>query len=175
MSSNSLKILICGPECSGKTILAHHITKLFGMKYIPEYAVEYLDGLEGRMYDEEDLLKIAKGHYDLFLDASAKGHVVLDTFLLNIKIWAEYKFDRRHAWIDERLSELSFDRVFLMTPDLEWEEAKYRENPDDRDVLFQMYLRELGDLDWEFSIIEGQGKERFKKVEQSVRELVNDL
>ena len=155
-----MKILVCGPECSGKTHLAIYLSKELGIKYIPEFAVEYLDALEDRKYTEADIKAIAKEHYRLYEEASANASVVLDTFLLNLKIWSEYRFGAVDEWITKTLESVQFDRVLLMRPDIEWEDAPYRENPDDRDRLFEMYVYELETLGRDFHIVEGQGEQR---------------
>ena len=54
-----LKIIISGPESSGKTSLVENLSKYYKIDYTNEYAREYLNTLD-KKYSKEDLLKIAK-------------------------------------------------------------------------------------------------------------------
>jgi len=53
----SLKIVLTGPESSGKTALAHLLSKYFKVPFVPEYAREYLNK-KNTKYDLSDLVKI---------------------------------------------------------------------------------------------------------------------
>ena len=55
-----LKIIVTGPESSGKTTLCKALSEHFKIPSTEEYAREYLNNL-GREYKEEDLIEIAKG------------------------------------------------------------------------------------------------------------------
>jgi nicotinamide riboside kinase len=57
---NLLKIIVTGPESSGKTTLCNALSKHFNLPFSKEYAREYLNTLK-RDYNPDDLLKIAKG------------------------------------------------------------------------------------------------------------------
>ena len=56
------KIILTGPESSGKTTLCKALSQHFHLPFSKEYAREYLDGLN-RDYNQDDLLKIAKGQF----------------------------------------------------------------------------------------------------------------
>ena len=76
------KIIVTGPESSGKTTLCKALSKHFNLPFSKEYAREYLDALD-RDYTQEDLLKIAKGQ----LQAESRKQL-LDTDLITLKILA---------------------------------------------------------------------------------------
>ena len=80
-----LKIIVTGPESSGKTTLCKALSKHFKISYSKEYAREYLEKLN-RDYTQEDLIKIAKGQLH-----AENGIQLLDTDLITIKIWSKYK------------------------------------------------------------------------------------
>lgn len=54
------KIVIIGPESTGKTILSEQLARHFDTMWCPEYAREYLLQ-NGIQYNYDDLLKIAQG------------------------------------------------------------------------------------------------------------------
>jgi len=95
-------------------------------------------------------------------EALAKTHnnIVFDTFLLNIKIWSEYKYNSCDSWIIDRLHSIHFDYVFLTAPDVSWRYDPLRENEDNRDELYDIFQKELSLLNWDFIILEGESSKR---------------
>ena len=59
-----MKIVITGPESSGKTTLLNKINNKWNFTIIPEYARIYIDKLN-RPYNYDDILEIAKGQIAL--------------------------------------------------------------------------------------------------------------
>ena len=94
------KIIITGPESSGKTTLAKALAAHFKTVSVPEFAREYIDQL-GRPYVESDLLEIAKGQLRLENEMAkrASNFLFCDTDLITIKIWALDKFGKCDPWI----------------------------------------------------------------------------
>jgi len=156
-----MTILITGPECSGKSTLAEQLSTELLIPCIQEHARNYLYA-HGSDYCYADLLQIAQEHAEI-LDSSDGGSYLLDTYLLNIKIWSEYKYGKVDPWIITQLSHLRFDHILLMEPDIEWTHDKLRENPDNRYELFDIYRRELNTLDWTYDIISGSYDERLSR------------
>ena len=156
------KIVITGPESTGKSSLAKSLSAHFKSPMVPEYAVEYLDNL-GREYAYNDLVKIAKGQIELeemILSKSKSKFGIIDTDLITIKIWSKVKFDKVNRWIMKTIRGRKYDLYLLCKPDIPWEYSEYRENPDDRDWLFTLYEKELKKYKKKYVIIEGLGQER---------------
>jgi nicotinamide riboside kinase len=147
-------ILITGPECSGKTEMAKYLSDYYTRPWIPEYSRSYLD-INGNQYAYDDIEKMAIAHLDIV--NTAQEDSILDTFLLNYKIWSQQKFNKFSPFIQENLEQCQFDKVLLMRPDIEWEFDPLRENPDDRHKLFDIYTEELDKLGWSYSIVQGIG------------------
>lgn len=139
-----MTITITGPESSGKTTLTRKLANVFARLWVPEYAREYIDQL-GRPYRESDLLAIARGQVAREDEYAQKtnGLLFCDTSLEVIKIWSEFRFQRCHPWILEQLEKRQPDLYLLCAPDLPWEYDPQRENPDDRDALFDIYQKAL--------------------------------
>lgn len=139
-----VKIVISGPESSGKTTLSQQLAKVFNEPWVPEYARDYIERLN-RTYHESDLLEIAKGQVireDAYAQ-QAKQLYFCDTSLEVIKIWSEFRFKKCDDWIIEQYKKRKADLYLLCAPDLPWTYDPQRENPDDRDVLFEIYRQEL--------------------------------
>lgn len=167
-----LKIVITGPESSGKTTLVNQLALYFDTIPVPEFARHYIDGLS-RPYEYDDLEKIAKLQIEMENQHSLMSPPLLicDTDLITIKIWSEVKYGRCSEWIQESIKNRNYDHYLLCEPDLPWEFDEQREHPKGRDELFQLYKKELEKLGKSFSIINGLGE---KRLETAV-DVVNNL
>ena len=100
-----LKIIISGPESSGKLSLAENLSKYYKINYTNEYAREYLNTLD-KKYSKEDLLKIAKIQLKNEKENSKNNSLSLhDTDLFTIKIWSDLKYNDCHKWILDKIQE----------------------------------------------------------------------
>ena len=154
------KVVIIGPECTGKSTLTQALAKHFKASFINEYAREYIDQLE-RDYNELDILTIAKGQIQLEDSHSTNSNFLfLDTDLLVCKVWSEFKYGRCHPWIVEQIEQRHYDHYLLCNIDLPWHDDGQREHPNHRRELFDIYQNELKKYNKSYSII--SGPDRFK-------------
>jgi len=146
-----LKIIVTGPESSGKTTLCKALSKHFHLPFSKEYAREYLDELD-RDYEKNDLVPIAKGQLESEINSQ-----LLDTDLITIKIWSEYKYGSCDKWILDQIEIQKTEKRFylLCSPDIPWQADKQRENPNDREEIFKIYKQELEALGHDYFIVEG--------------------
>jgi len=149
-----LKIIITGPESSGKTTLCKALSKHFNLPFSKEYAREYLEKLN-RNYNQDDLLKIAKGQLK-----SEQNTQLLDTDLITIKIWSEYKYGSCDNWILDQIEKQKTEkRIYLLCkPDIPWEADPLRENPNDREELFEIYKKEIESLEHDYFIVDAENR-----------------
>ena len=148
------KIIVTGPESSGKSTLCKALSINFKIPYSEEYARGFLDQL-GRNYKKDDLLKIAKGQLN-----SEQNTQLLDTDLITIKIWSKYKYGSCDKWILTQIEKQKTEKRFylLCKDDIPWEEDPQRENPNDRVDLFTSYKQELDNLGHNYFIVEGENR-----------------
>ena len=151
---NSLKIIVTGPESSGKTILCQKLSTHFNIPFAKEFARHYIDTLD-RSYIIDDLLTIAKGQLE-----SEFSSQLLDTDLITIKIWGEYKYGSCDKWIIDQIEkQKSAKRFYLLcSPDIAWHADKQRENPNNREEIFKIYKQELKNLGHDYFIVEGKNR-----------------
>ena len=162
------KVLITGPESTGKSTIANFAANHWGATLIPEYARTYLEE-KGPMYVQEDLLHIAKEHKKQIIQAEVNStKLVLDTYLLNIKIWSEYKYGNCNPWINTELQKLNVDYILLTQSDVPWSYDPLRENELNREELFVLYKEELDKLKLEYMLLESDKKLR----EEQVRDIL---
>lgn len=163
------KVVITGPECSGKSTLSKQLSEYFEQPWLIEYARTYLSQLQ-RPYQETDLIEIAKGQVkeeDQLL-ASGSDLVFLDTSLEVLKVWSEWKYDHCEPYITEQLSTRPVDLYLLLSPDMAWEDDPLRENPHNRGLLFDIYKKEIKALGAPYEIISGHGLIRTKRAIKAI-------
>ncbi len=155
------RVAILGPESTGKSKLAEDLAAYYNTVFVPEYARDYLSGL-GRSYNQNDLLQIAKKQQESirFYETKAKGFLFIDTELIVIKIWSEFKYKNVHPWIYNEVKKQAFDLYLLTDTDLPWEEDPLREHPHKRDRLLKLYIKELERRNFPYHLVTGLNKQR---------------
>jgi NadR type nicotinamide-nucleotide adenylyltransferase len=145
------KIVILGPESTGKSILCQQLADHYNTIWCPEYAREYL--LEhGTGYSYDDLLTIAQQQLKQEDEYTGKvrslpplpnGQRILfiDTDMYVMKVWCEFVFNNCHRYILDKITERNYDHYLLCNTDLPWVKDELREYPDlaNRVTLFHMY------------------------------------
>lgn len=150
------KIVIIGPECTGKSTLTKALANHFNSPYIREYAREHIDSLD-RNYQRDDILTIAQKHVELEDNIKPNSkYLFLDTDLIACKVWSEFKYGQCHPWILEQIEKLYYDHYLLCDIDIPWINDGLREHPNHRKELFDIYTKELTDLNKSFSVISGE-------------------
>ncbi|HRH36931.1 MAG TPA: ATP-binding protein [Flavobacteriales bacterium] len=165
------KIAVVGPECSGKTTLTEALMLHHRMWMVSEVAREYLPNLR-RPYTEADLVDIAREQAmnEEMIGAEFNGAMVCDTDMITIRIWSEEKYGRCDPWIIKQTEERHYDLWLLCKPDIPWKADPLRENPHDRDRLFDVYESLLKWLEKPYVIISGSRSHRLKEAVKAIGE-----
>ena len=154
------KLILIGPESTGKTTLSIYLAKLYNFDLITEYSRIYLSK-KSNSYSYEDLKKIAIQQNQIEKDSSSE-EIIMDTDLLTIKIWSEFKYGSCDPEIEKIIS--SYDRnnryYLLLKDDIKWEYDPLRENKNDRSEIFLLFKKLLEKERLNFSIITGTGVSR---------------
>ena len=156
------KIVLIGPESTGKTTLAKALAKHYDCNYVPEYARQYIHDLN-RPYQKEDIVTIAKKQIELEETKEKKEpFLFLDTDLIVCKIWSKFKYGECHPWILKQINQRTYHHYLLCNIDLPWQADSQRENPNDRQELFSIYLKEMIKYKKSYSIIKGTENQRLQ-------------
>jgi NadR type nicotinamide-nucleotide adenylyltransferase len=166
------KIVIIGPESTGKSTLCRQLAEHYDTVWCPEYAREYLLK-QGKDYNYEDLLEIAKGQWTnekANHQQARNGLYFIDTNQYVMKIWCEVAFGECHKWILDRVAEQQYDLYLLCNADLPWVEDELREYPDPefRQKLFLMYKDLLINNGTPWEEISGREEERIEMAKRIV-------
>lgn len=155
-----LKVIVTGPESSGKTSLCNSLSKHFNISFASEFSRKFLAELN-RNYTQDNLLVIAKEQ--LKTDKLVVKNQPLslhDTDLITIKIWSEYKYGNCNSWVLKQVEKQKKEKRFylLCKPDIPWESDPLRENPNNREELFDIYKKEIKSLKHDFFVIKGENR-----------------
>ncbi len=139
------KIVIIGPESTGKSTLCEQLATDFKTNWCEEYAREYLIK-NGTNYSYENLLDIAKGQIELEerkskIQNSKSEIFFIDTDMYVMKVWCEYVFKKCHHFILEEIAQRRYDLYLLCNIDLPWVKDELREYPKEapRKELYEIY------------------------------------
>ena len=170
------RIVITGPESTGKSTLCEMLAHHYNTSWVPEYAREHLLK-HGVSYTYNDLLAIARRQLALEDEITAstkRGLIFIDTDMYVMKIWCEFVFGRCHQWILDRIAERKYSLYLLCNIDLPWVEDKLREYPDiqPRQQLFNIYKDNLINQHVPWKIVSGSYEERFKTAVDAVNRLL---
>lgn len=156
-----ISVAIVGPESTGKTTLAKSLAKHFKTLWVEEYAREYLTALDGP-YEQRDLLHIAAGQLELAKTRSkgARNLIFLDTDLLVIKIWSEFKYGNCDPWIEQQLEMNRADLYLLTDFNIPYEYDPLRESPNKRGELFEIYQESLEKSGSNYKVVKGDHSDR---------------
>src|SRR5688500_18245254 len=167
------KVVIVGPECTGKSELSEYLAKKFNTVWVKEFARTYIESL-GRPYTPEDLLTIARGQLSLEDALAPQANVVLicDTDLYVIKVWSNFKYGYCDLQILKSIASRKYDLYLLSYIGVPWQFDPLREHPDERHILFELYHQEMQNQTVPFKIIKGSREERRNIATDAVRRLV---
>jgi len=165
------RILILGPESTGKSTLSNDLSVEFGEPWVPEFAREYLEKL-GREYRFEDLLEIGKGQVELEEQMAKNAHEYLfcDTDLRVIHIWSQHRFGKTDPWVLEQIKIRNYSLILLTDTDLPWEPDPQREYPEleMRQYFFEKYLMLAKESGFPFEVVRGNESARLDQAMQFI-------
>jgi NadR type nicotinamide-nucleotide adenylyltransferase len=159
-----IRVVLTGPECTGKSTLAVQLARHYNTICIPEYAREYVSALS-RPYTYSDVEHIAATQVRQKDEFSARANKILflDTYLIITKVWFDVVFHRCPGWIKEELSRKEIQLYLLCNTDIPWEPDPVRENGGSRrEYLLELYKKELETWECPYRIVSGTGEIRLQ-------------
>lgn len=175
------KVVIIGPESTGKSTLAEMLAKAFQTYCVPEYAREYLLQ-HGTNYQFEDLRKIREGQLaleDRMINRAIndnKEFLFIDTDMQVIRVWSEFVFNRCDSTTLNEIVKREYDLYLLCNTDLPWVKDELREYPDEgtRIKLFQHYKDILINQDIPWAEISGGYQNRLNCATEAINRYLSN-
>lgn len=177
-SSRCLRVVLYGPESTGKTTLAKALADHYQTAWVPEFARPYLQekwDKQQAVCTLEDLPIIAQGQLEAENAAiqMANKLILCDTNILVTKVWSETHFKGYCApELNTILEHTHYDLYLLTSIDVPWEKDDLRDRPNDREQMFTYFKQQLVTYNFPFLVLEGNPKERVEKAVTAIDQLL---
>lgn len=175
-----IKIVLYGPESTGKTTLSKQLAEHYKTLWVPEFMRAYLEekwNLKKELVAKEDLIPIAKGQLKLEEEIAHRVDKLLicDTNLLELKVYSEYYYDGYcPTEIETEAAKNNYSLYLLTYIDTPWEADVLRDRPNNRKEMFDLFEAELKMKGFPYQVLKGDEEERFKKAVQFIDALLKN-
>lgn len=165
---NLVKVVLFGPESTGKTTLSRQLAHHYNTVWAPEFARAYLQkkwNNERKTCEQKDILPIAIGQMNLENKLAKKADKLLicDTDLLETKVYSEEFYG---GFVEDELNKAaqqnSYDLYFLTYIDTPWEADDLRDRPKQRLQMFKAFERALQENDKNYITLKGDKNTRLQ-------------
>lgn len=176
--ANCIKVVLFGPESTGKTTLSQQLARYYNSVWVPEYAREYLQNKwnnERKTCEPHDLLPIAIGQMQLENRLAKKTDSVLvcDTDLLETKVYSEtYYSGICDPTLEKYALKNQYDLYFLTYIDTPWEADDLRDKPEERLAMFKAFEHVLIKHEKPYVLLKGSKEERLKMAVKHIDKLL---
>jgi len=176
--ANIVKVVLFGPESTGKSTLSELLARHYNTVWVPEYAREYLQDKWNNLRktcEQKDLIPIAIGQMGLENELAKKADRILicDTDLLETKVYSEeYYGGFVDPDLDRAATESQYDLYLLSYIDTPWEADDLRDRPTQREEMFRAFERALENNQRPYVILKGRVKERMNTAVQAIDKIL---
>jgi len=171
---NIVKVVLFGPESSGKTTLSKLLARHYNTVWAPEYARDYLQNKwnnERKTCEISDMLPIAEGQMKLENKLAKKADRILicDTDLLETKVYSEEFYGGFvDPYLEKAALQNTYDLYFLTYIDAPWKKDDLRDRPEQRLEMFNAFENALIKNHRPYVLLKGEKKDR---LETAIREI----
>lgn len=175
---NLVKIVLFGPESTGKTTLSIQLAKHYNTVWVEEFARAYLQTVwnqERRTCEPKDIMPIAYGQMALENRLAKRADKVLicDTDLLETKVYSEEYYG---GYVDPLLEKAavdnSYDLYLLTYIDTPWVEDDLRDRPEQRLEMFNAFKKALDDYNRPYILLKGDKETRLKAATEAIDKII---
>lgn len=175
--STCIKVVLFGPESTGKSTLAKKLAEHYNTVFVPEYSRIYAEDKLKRdqLLTKEDVLPIAEGQMRLENAQVSKANSVLicDTDLLETKVYAEAYYKEPCPPVLKKYAlENTYDLYFLAYIDIPWQADDLRDKPHERESMFKAFENELKTYQRPYVLLKGSIEDRFEIATTHIDKLI---
>jgi HTH-type transcriptional repressor of NAD biosynthesis genes len=171
------RVVLVGPESSGKSTLTSWLASHFGTMFVAEYGRTFQENV-GRDLCLGDMLEIAYAHRaaEDAVSMQAKGLIFIDTEAIITKLWSEVFFDAAPEGLEPFIDPARYHLYLLAEPHPhEWHDDGWRLQPDraERMRFFEKMRLELEARNCPYRILSGDWTDRQVQAVQHVEALLD--
>ena len=180
-NANIVRIVLFGPESTGKTTLSRHLARHYNTVWVREYAREYLQDKwnnERKTCENLDLIPIAIGQMKLENELAKKADRVLicDTDLLETKVYSEEFYG---GFVNPNLEEAAktnqYDLYLLTYIDTPWEKDDLRDRPEQRLEMFNAFENALIKYNRPYILLKGDKTTRLETAVKAIDKILDSI
>ena len=178
---NIVKVVLFGPESTGKTTLSNQLARHYNTVWVPDYARDYLQNKwnnERKTCENYDLIPIAIGQMKLENELAKKADKVLicDTDLLETKVYSEEFYG---GFVNPDLEEAaianSYNLYLLTYIDTPWEKDDLRDRPEFRLEMFNAFENALIKYERPYITLKGDKKTRLENAIKAIDSILDSM
>lgn len=175
------KVVIVGPESTGKTTLSERLAKFFNGGCVPEYGRTYTEDMEDLSKLEiADFERIAFGHVldvanPKFIEGTEKKLLFVDTEAITTKVFGNLYLGNEYQSndIDKMIETQEFDLWLLLDIDVPYVQDGNRLPESNRVKHFEMLKAELGARNIKYVLLSGDFEQRYENAKNEAVKLLN--
>jgi HTH-type transcriptional regulator, transcriptional repressor of NAD biosynthesis genes len=170
------RVVVFGPESTGKTTLAKRLADHYRSVWVPEWARGHLDAFGGKCQPRDiHLIALGQAASEDTLARQADRVLICDTDTLTTTIWNEVYFGTTPPWIQDLASKRRHDLYLLCDIDVPWVDDGQRDMPHRRAEFLGRCRQALEAHQRPYVMIRGSWKERFATAVTAIDDLLRPL
>lgn len=175
-----IKVVFFGPESTGKSVLCERLAAHYNTVFVSEFSRIYAEAKahKQQQLSREDVLPIAIGQMALENTQlkNTKNLLICDTDLLETKVYSEYYYDGFCPPSVKKQALLNvYDLYFLTYIDTTWKADGIRDQPNNRQELFNIFEGELQSNKKTYVTLKGDFESKFQTCVQYIDDLLKQL
>jgi NadR type nicotinamide-nucleotide adenylyltransferase len=169
------RVVVFGPESTGKTTLCQKLAEHYGTVWVSEYARGHLDH-KGAVCEPSDIPFIARGQAasEDALARQANRVLFCDTDLLMTVVYCHLYYGACPDWLGREAERRSYDLYLVLDVDVPWVADPQRDMPHRREEIRDRCLEALASRGRPHLLIRGSWDERLAAAIRAVDALLAD-
>jgi NadR type nicotinamide-nucleotide adenylyltransferase len=163
-NSNIIKIVITGPESTGKSTIAKLLAKHYKTVWVEEYLRDFANNVYSKKQKLKyrDNLKISEGQLRLENIALKKADkfIFCDTDILQTIVYSKIYYNKVQVELEEIMKNNNTSLYILSNLDIEWKQDPLRDKPNERKEIFNIIEKTLIKYKQKYVILEGKDEVR---------------